>query len=142
MNLKKFIFNRTVNLNREIACKCQKARIVCSNAGGWSLSQPEAVKSPFKILSSKPSSRRLIFNFYVKVKNFLLAPRLSKMNFFLVLWNFFSSIMISKMGVKMNFRIITKNHATDTKVRSPRKKRFLSRLNSRVPPDSLEVKLI
>ena len=32
---------------------------------------------------------------------------------------FFSFIMISKMGVKMNFRIISKNHATDSKIRSP-----------------------
>ena len=34
---------------------------------------------------------------------------------------FFSCIMISKMGVKMNLRIITKNDATDSKKRGPKK---------------------
>ena len=29
--------------------------------------------------------------------------------------------MISKMGVKMNFRIIKKNHAADSKIRSSQK---------------------
>ena len=35
--------------------------------------------------------------------------------------DFFSCIMISKMGVKMSFMIITKNHATDSKIRFPQK---------------------
>ena len=35
------------------------------------------------------------------------------MNFFLVPRNFFTGNMISKMAVKMNLRIITKNHAAD-----------------------------
>ena len=34
---------------------------------------------------------------------------------------FFSLILISKMSVKMNFRIITKNHADDSKIRYPQK---------------------
>ena len=34
---------------------------------------------------------------------------------------FFSRIMISKMSVKMNFRIMTKNHAADSEIRSPQK---------------------
>ena len=34
---------------------------------------------------------------------------------------FFSGIMISKMSVKMNFRIITKNYATDSKIGFPLK---------------------
>ena len=34
---------------------------------------------------------------------------------------FFSGIMISKMSVTMNFRIITKNYATDSKIRSTQK---------------------
>ena len=38
---------------------------------------------------------------------------------------FFSCIMISKMGVKMSFMIITKNHATDSKIR------FLQKIYSR-----------
>ena len=33
----------------------------------------------------------------------------------------FSCIMILKMGVKMNLRIITKNHTADSKIRSPKK---------------------
>ena len=35
-----------------------------------------------------------------------------KLNFFDII-NFFSDILISKNGVKMNFRIILKNHAAD-----------------------------
>ena len=42
------------------------------------------------------------------------------------------------MNVKMNFRLITKNHAADSKIRST-KNRFKSRWGSRVPPDSLGV---
>ena len=34
---------------------------------------------------------------------------------------FFSWILISKMGVKMNFRIIAKNHAADSKISFSRK---------------------
>ena len=39
----------------------------------------------------------------------------------------------------MNFRILTKNHAADSKIGSP-KNRFESRWDSRVSPDSVEVK--
>ena len=35
---------------------------------------------------------------------------------FLVSRSFFAEILISKMGVKMNLRIITKNHAADPKI--------------------------
>ena len=34
----------------------------------------------------------------------------------MVSWNFFLCFMISKMGVKMNFRIITKNDETNSKI--------------------------
>ena len=34
---------------------------------------------------------------------------------------FWCQVKILKMGVKMNFRIITKNHASDSKIRSPHK---------------------
>ena len=44
----------------------------------------------------------------------------TKMKFFGVK-EFFSGIMISKMGVKMNFRITTKNHAADSKIESSQK---------------------
>ena len=47
-----------------------------------------------------------------------LTHRPSKMKFFGVK-GFFSCIIISKMAVKMNFRMITKNHATDSKKGSP-----------------------
>ena len=40
---------------------------------------------------------------------------------FLVSRNFFSLILISEMDVKMNLRIITKNHAADSKIGSPLK---------------------
>ena len=39
-----------------------------------------------------------------------------KLFFFLVSRNFFSSILISKMGVKMNLRIKRKNHAADPEI--------------------------
>ena len=35
---------------------------------------------------------------------------------FLVLRNFFTSTLISKMAVKINLRIITKNHAADPEI--------------------------
>ena len=38
--------------------------------------------------------------------------------------------MISKMGVKMNFGIITKNHAADSKIRSPQKIDFRGDLHA------------
>ena len=46
--------------------------------------------------------------------------RPSKMKFF---WcqGIFSFIMIPKMCGKIKFRIITKNHAADSKIRSPKK---------------------
>ena len=47
------------------------------------------------------------------------------MNFFLVPRNFFTGNMISKMAVKMNLRIITKNHAADPE------KGFLTESNSK-----------
>ena len=50
---------------------------------------------------------------------------------------FWCQVKILKMGVKMNFRIRTKNHAADSKIRSPHKIDF--RADSRVPPDSLGV---
>ena len=61
----------------------------------------------------------LIANFEIKVhiKN-SLAP---KKMIFLCVKEFFSWIWISKMGVKMNFRIISKNHAADSKIGSPQK---------------------
>ena len=37
---------------------------------------------------------------------------------------FFSWILISKIGVKMNFRILTKNHAADSKIGLPQKMDF------------------
>ena len=43
------------------------------------------------------------------------------------------------MTVKMNFRIITKNRAADSRIGSP-KNRFQRRWNSQVLPDSLGVK--
>ena len=46
--------------------------------------------------------------------------RSSKKNFFGVK-DFFSCIMISKMSVKINLRIITKNHAADSKKDPPEK---------------------
>ena len=44
------------------------------------------------------------------------------------------------MVVKMNLRIITKNHAADLKIGSPLKIDFRSDLDSQVHPDSLRVK--
>ena len=43
---------------------------------------------------------------------------LRKWNFFFGIKEFFFVFLISKMGVKMNFRIIPKNHETDSKIRS------------------------
>ena len=48
-------------------------------------------------------------------------------------------MLISKMDVKMNLWILTKNHAADSKKGTP-KNRFKSLWNSRVYPDSLGVK--
>ena len=50
----------------------------------------------------------------------LIKIGLRKWNFFRVK-EFFWRIMILKRGVKMNFRIITKNHAADSKIKSSQK---------------------
>ena len=47
---------------------------------------------------------------------FVYKNRGSKMNFFFLVSKNFSSISISKMGVEMNLRIITKNHAADPEI--------------------------
>ena len=47
----------------------------------------------------------------------LYENRPFKMNFFGVK-DFFSSILTSKMDVKLNLRIITKNHAADSEIDS------------------------
>ena len=44
------------------------------------------------------------------------------------------------MGVKMNFRIITKNHEANSKIGSP-KKSILEPLRLAIPPDSLGRKI-
>ena len=48
----------------------------------------------------------------------LYKNRRSKMKFVWYQVIFFSQILISKMNVKMNLRIITKNHADDSKIGS------------------------
>ena len=48
----------------------------------------------------------------------IIEKRPSKMKFFQCQGIFFSQILISKMDVKMNLRIITKNHAADSKIGS------------------------
>ena len=54
------------------------------------------------------------------IKHVLVKNLPSKMKFFGVK-EFLSCIMIWKMGVKINLRIITKNHTADSKIRSPKK---------------------
>ena len=54
---------------------------------------------------------------------------------------FFSFILISKMVVKMNLRIITKKHAVDSKIGSLLKIDFRADC-TRVHPDSLGVKML
>ena len=59
---------------------------------------------------------------------------------FFVAKEFFSCIMISKMGVKMNFRIIKKNHAADSKIRSPQKIDFRADGTHESHPTAWELK--
>ena len=51
--------------------------------------------------------------------------------------NFLCS-MISKMDVKMNLMIMTKNHAADSRIRSPQKILDFRADGKPSPPDSLE----
>ena len=50
--------------------------------------------------------------------------------------------MILKMGVKMNFRIITKNHASDSKIMSPQKIDFRADKTHESHPTAWELRLI
>ena len=61
------------------------------------------------------------------------------MKFFFGVKEFFSWILILKMDVKMNLRIITKNHAADSKIGFPLKS-ILKSIGLRVHADSLGVK--
>ena len=49
--------------------------------------------------------------------------------------------MISKMGVKMNLRITTKNHAADSKIRSPQKIDFRADGAQESHPTAWELKI-
>ena len=51
----------------------------------------------------------------------------------------FSCIMISKMGVKTNLRIITKNHAADSKKKVPRKIDFRANGTHESHPTALKL---
>ena len=66
--------------------------------------------------------------------------RPSKMKFF---WcqGIFSFIMIPKMCVKINFRIITKNHAADSKIRSPQKIDFRADETHESQPTAWELRI-
>ena len=63
---------------------------------------------------------------------------LRKLNF--LANEFFSSIMIPEMGVKMNLRIITKSHAADSKIRSPKKIDFSADGTHESHPTAWELK--
>ena len=68
-----------------------------------------------------------------------VKDRPSKNKFFLMSRNFISCIMISKIGVKMNLRIIMKNHAADSKIRSPEKIDFRADGTHESHPTALEL---
>ena len=94
----------------------------------------------------------IIFSFYVSLPTFRNMPlcwlcplsrylikKFLQLKFYLFTEIiFFSWILISKMSIKMNFRVKTKNHGAESK-KVPLKNRFKSRWDLRVPPDSLWV---
>ena len=69
----------------------------------------------------------------------IIEKRPSKTIFFSVK-EFFPWILISKMDVKMNLRMITKNHAADSKIGSPLKIDFRANWTHESNPTALELR--